>query len=443
MAFLTLPLQVGVAFATAETDTQIAILKTGSLSQKIAFLSSIPVCGLLPQEYQATIKATARDEKQVDAVRMLAAVALCGVPSAYAFILPFLAFGSDDLKIAASTRSAALTVIKHIAVKAIEAKETGLLSPLEKAREQVSASKAAGAVEGSEIDACVEKIDESIRYLQSVSEAAFKNLALRFVNEHPRALALGGAYLLLLVALLALSVASPRRIIVIDEALQKLSIKLPDWVGGLSISPRYLLLANLLVRSGRVLDHWIVANLPAARRGFERTAIFRAPVAATTLMIDGTPADAAQASIRHLLESGTRRIMILGTHDTRVGLLAQIARWCFAGDLLPKAAFPLWLDRDLLASCKNRDELFEKSKNLFNLSIDTQISGDFFSLLISKRRIVLFVVDLCKADTRVMTDLMAAAFPSEACLFVGTDETPRELLITFAQVKVTAAPAST
>jgi hypothetical protein len=443
VALLNFPIQCGAASATEETDAQITVLKSGSLPQKIALLASIDVCASLPQEYRAPIKAIALDEKQPDAVRILASVALCDVRDASASILPLLARGVSELKIAPSTRSATLTVIKHISAKASDAKETDLLPALEAAREQVAASRAAGAVESAEIDASVEKLDQTIRYLRSVSEVEFEKLALKFASEHVGALALGAAYLVLLIALTVLSLASPRRVVVIDETLQKLSFKLPDWLGGSSISPRYLLFTNFLVRGARVLDQWIAANLPAARRSFERTApsLAPAPVASMSLKIDGKPADATQASIRGLLESGASRIMILGAPELRSGLLGRIARWCLAGELLPNVMLPLWFDRDLLASCKDGKELFEKARNLFKLSVETEVSADFFSLLISRRRVALIVPDLSKTDTRAMAELMTMAFPSGACLFLGADEAPKGLLMSFAQIEVEAVGA--
>jgi len=110
--------------------------------------------------------------------------------------------------------------------------------------------------------------------------------------------------------------------------------------------------------------------------------------------------------------------------------------------LLPQVALPLWLDRDLLASCKDSNELFEKARNLFQLSIETEASADFFSLLISRRRVVLIVPDLSQTDTRAMAELMTATFPSGACLFLGADEAPRGLLMSFAQIEVEAAPGA-
>jgi hypothetical protein len=218
---------------------------------------------------------------------------------------------------------------------------------------------------------------------------------------------------------------------------------LPDLLGGSSISLRYLLFTNFLVRGARVLDQWIATNLSAACRSFKRTAPFLAlaPPASMSLKIDGKPVDAKQASIRGLLESGTSRIMISGAPELRGGLLGEIAQWCLAGDLLPNVAIPLWLDRDFLASCKDGSGLFEKARNLFKLSIETEASADFFSLLISRRRVVLIVPDLPKTDLRAMAELMTATFPSGACLFLGTDQAPHGLLISFAQIQVEAVRA--
>ena len=440
VALLTLALDGSRAFATGDSDGPVAVLQTGSLPQKIAFLSSIEACTPLPPEYRATIRATALDEKQPDAVRILASVALCDVSDAYASILPVLARGSTEPTVSPSTHLAALTVMKHIAAAAIDAKATDLLPALEAAREQVTASKAAGTVEGAEIDAAIEKMDGSVRYLRTASEAKFGSLALKFVDEHAGAFAVGAAYLLLLIAIMALTIASPRHVVAMDETLQKLSFKLPDWLGGSSVSPRYLLLTNLLIRSGRVLDQWIAAQLPAARRHFERTPRFRGPAPAMSLKIDGKAADATPASMRGLLDSGTHRFMILGAPDLRVGLLGEIARWCLAGNLLPNVALPLCLDRDLLASCKDGNELLVKTSNLLKLSLETEPGAEFFSSLISRRRLVLIVPDLSGTDVRAVAELIAVTFPPEACLFLGADTAPQELLFSVAQIEVEAPP---
>jgi hypothetical protein len=239
---------------------------------------------------------------------------------------------------------------------------------------------------------------------------------------------------------MALTIASPRHVVAMDETLQKLSFKLPDWLGGSSVSPRYLLLTNFLIRSGRVLDQWIAAQLPAARRHLERTPRFRGPAPPMSLKIDGKATDATPAPMRGLLHSGTHRFMILGAPDLRVGLLGEIARWCLAGNLLPHVALPLCLDRDLLASCKDGNELLVKTSNLLKLSLETELGAEFFSSLISRRRLVLIVPDLSGTDARTVAELIAVTFPPEACLFLGMGTAPQELLFSAAQIEVEAPP---
>ena len=360
-ALLAVLLQGGSASGTEATDAQAAVLQSGSLAQKIALLSAIEVCGALPPAYQAPVKALALDATQPDAVRILASVALCEVRDAYASILPLLARGWSEKTIAPSARWATLTVIKHIANRAIEMKATDFLPALKVTRERVAASPISGEVDKTEVSAAVEKVDASIRYLQSVSEAKFETFAVKLIGEHMVVFGVGAIYLVLLIAQVVLYIGNSRRIVLLDDTLQKLSVKLPDWAGGASISFRYLLCTPVLVGSARVLDRWVTTNLATACRNFERAALARHAAAPASLMIDGELLGPTPASIGGLLGSKMCRIMILGPLEPRVGLLDQVARWYLAGELSAKVAFPLWLDRTLLASCAGSCELLTKS----------------------------------------------------------------------------------
>src|SRR5262249_25557326 len=95
-------------------------------------------------------------------------------------------------------------------------------------------------------------------------------LVRQAINWNPVLSAVLIAYSFLLLACFLLLFVRPLWLLQVNDGLKSLKLlKLPEWLGGIELPVRYVLLIGFFHYRMRVLDAWVAAHVEVARRRFE------------------------------------------------------------------------------------------------------------------------------------------------------------------------------
>lgn len=205
-------------------------------------------------------------------------------------------------------------------------------------------------------------------------------------------------YALLAATWLVLLLAAPLFVLRAGEALSGLpKLRLPDWLGGVEVSPANLLLVGFLARSDRVLDAWV------ERAAGRLRASFAVGGAVGPVTLDGQVLpELTPAAVRQSFQGRAARLLVLGDPDWAERVIRTLARMAMARDpeerFRPKAMLPVQIDENLLpASDAGGDPLAEGLREFLPPEAGSP-SDALISVLLRRQRILPIVMNFPARD---------------------------------------------
>lgn len=154
----------------------------------------------------------------------------------------------------------AVKSLAQISDKLVDAKDFSALSSLEDAVERIHILQ---LTTDDAID-----LERNVEYMQLASWEAFQAKWKGRIEAHPVISTAIPLYLLWVSGLLLALWLSPLALLKINRVLTPLDIRLPGWLGGISLPARYLLIVGFLNYRPAVLDAWVTAHIDSVRERF-------------------------------------------------------------------------------------------------------------------------------------------------------------------------------
>jgi HEAT repeat protein len=243
------------------------------------------------------------------------------------------------------------------------------------------------------------------------------------VVDHPlRSLFIGYVLITALVTFILLALR-PIWILQINEALRPLGeFTLPNWLGGLTVKPSYLLVCGFFHYHPRTLDAWTMARIDTVRVRFRQRPTVAQRVVHVTLPIlkDGilvpelTPAD-----LRPIFGRRPSCLLITGEGGTgKTSLACRIGQWAMMSDasqrIAPHPMIPLLLDDELPQSF-----ISALRRQLQDLTGDERpIPNDLLETLLRRQRLVVIVDHLSEMSLATQAKIAPGEveFPANALI---------------------------
>lgn len=165
----------------------------------------------------------------------------------------------------------------------------------------------------------------------SIGLESLRELLLQAIQWRPALTVLVTAYFFLGLACFALLFLRPMWLLVINDGLKSLKLfRLPDWLGGIEIPIRYLLLVGFFHYRMRVLDAWVSAHVEVARRRFEDIETVRNRLVHITVpvILDANNIPRLGGKMLRPIFDHRGCLLICGEGGSgKTSLACQIARW--------------------------------------------------------------------------------------------------------------------
>lgn len=251
----------------------------------------------------------------------------------------------------------------------------------------------------------------------------------RWVNAHPYLSLATAIYSILLLVGPVLFWVSPISILGVNETLAKFSdFKLPAWLGGGNVAPRYLLLVGFFQYRPRVLDAWVSRQINVAREEFERldTVSSRNIHVDVPVVLEGKVLPSFTAKTLTPIFSKSRVCMLIWGEggSGKTSLACQIGRWAMAyereGRLRPHLMLPVLLEQDVRSSADAATAFREVVRGGLQvlLSKSKAPSPELTEHLLRSKRILVIADHLSemKEDTRQVINPALVDFPAGALI---------------------------
>jgi hypothetical protein len=261
---------------------------------------------------------------------------------------------------------------------------------------------------------------QALKQLRTARKAALLYPVRAYVLQHPLLPAMASYLLLVLLANLAMVRLRPLWVLRLDRALASVTdIKLPEWAGGLVVSPRWLLGISWFRHSPRVLNAWVISQLQMARSRFEDLASVKARrlFVPLSVLVDGESMILSAAHGAKLLTGVGRTLLIVGEGGTGKSTLA----FGIARELMSSASTSVALPVLLSPSNAGVELMSAVAQQLQRLtgaseSIDTAL----VKKLIASGRIVLLIDGWSELTAELRKASLSALSHAPACRAVVT-----------------------
>ncbi len=227
----------------------------------------------------------------------------------------------------------------------------------------------------------------------------------RWAVKHPIVSASIVAYPLLLLIWLALLWLRPLWLLNVNEALkQTTEIKLPTYLEGFSVAPRYLFLVGFFHYQSRVLDAWVANYIDFARKNFSSmpTVVDREIYVPLPIVLGNEPeADLSPDKLRRIFSNNSICLQVWGEGGSgKTALMCRFAKWAMVSEKETRLntehfILPVLIEQDLVIRDKEGGHpLFKAIKQQVKVMIN-QEEGPPDGLLqqLLKKRRMLVVID--------------------------------------------------
>jgi len=267
----------------------------------------------------------------------------------------------------------------------------------------------------------------AVRYLELQSWERVRRYVLNSIYAHSLYAFTIGAALIWLVFCLALFWLNPVALLRVNNVLRPFDFKLPDWLGGMTVSVRHLLLVGVLNHQPRVLDAWVSSHVAKARENFERKRTVEersvhVPVPAH--LGDETIPELKGQHLRRVFGAGTGRLLIWGEGGSgKTSIACQIGRWAMANAPdqrpAPYLMLPVLIERELdFEVGEEKDSFTETVRGDLETLMQARVGDDLLGALLERRRVLVIIDHLSEmteaARRRVRPDV--PDFPAAALI---------------------------
>lgn len=295
-------------------------------------------------------------------------------------------------------RQTAALVAKRVALAKQDSRDVRGLGVLRRLRNELRTS------EDAEVRAQYEEVRRAVDFLESIWWQKQVDRAQAWADKHRPFLAgLSLEFVLLIVCLVVFSVR-PLFLLRLNERLRRYSdVSLPDWLGGMTIPIRHVLIIGFFQYRSRVLDAWVKSHADAARREFgrkvtvlERRIHIPIPVAVDAEVI---PTPSVQ-DFRPLFQKARALILIRGEGGAgKTSLACQLGWWALEEDgenrLHPRhMMLPVLIEHDFAAGDGEKGLVIEsvvRGQLAAMLGSDQPISAELFHELLRRQRLLVML----------------------------------------------------
>lgn len=264
-----------------------------------------------------------------------------------------------------------------------------------------------------------EKLNRSIHALKAIRRAKMWNSMKDWIYQNRW---MFGPLIYLLLALsfsFSLVWLHPLWLLKINDALEPYTdFKLPDWLGGIKVPLRYILLVGFFNYHRRVLDAWVTQHIESVREAFQNrpTVRDRSVHVPVPVVFDGKSiADIAVEHLRSTFSSGRGVLLISGEGGAgKTSLACQMAKWAMSKDSTIRLfkdhlMLPVLIEYDLDSEEINRIDVFSEA---IRGQLRSQIGGGYplskelvYHLLIQRRILVILdgLSELSEATRKVIS----------------------------------------
>ncbi|MBA3242759.1 MAG: HEAT repeat domain-containing protein [Acidobacteria bacterium] len=247
-------------------------------------------------------------------------------------------------------------------------------------------------------------------------------------------------YPLLLLVWLALLWLFPLSLLRVNETLARLSdFKLPDWLGGFNVAPRYLLVAGFFHYHPRVLDAWVRKYRSVASKAFStmptvegRDVHVPLPVVIGKETVD----DLSPDKLRPMFSGSFVCLRIWGEAGAgKTSLACRLAKWAMLGQkearLCPgHAMLPVLIEQDLATQGSEKEHpLFKAISLQLKMMIDEPDPppARLLRQLLRKRRVLVIIDGLSEMSESSRERLLAGITDLPVNAVVATSRTDKPL----------------
>jgi HEAT repeat protein len=268
-------------------------------------------------------------------------------------------------------------------------------------------------------------VRRAVQYLELQSWEELRKNILSWIYAHYLNVFVIGAVLLWLAFCLASFWLHPAILLMVNNVLRPFHFKLPDWLGGMTVSLRHLLLVGVLNHRPRVLDAWVSSHVGKARKNFERKRTVEereVHVPVPVHLNKTTIPELMGGHLRGVFGAGTGRLLIWGEGGSgKTSIACRIARWAMADAPeqrpAPHRMLPVLIERELdFEVASGRDPFTETVRGDLEKLIEAQVGDDLLRALLGRRRVLVIVDHLSemteKTRQRVRPDV--PDFPAAA-----------------------------
>jgi hypothetical protein len=271
-----------------------------------------------------------------------------------------------------------------------------------------------------------------------------QKMVVDFVSAHRLVAAVISAMLIWLAVCLILFWLNPAIILEINDLLRPFDFRLPDKLGGMTVSLRHLLLVGALNHRSRVLDAWVSRNVLNARQNFERkrTVEERSVHVPVPIHLDKeTVPELKGKHLRGVFTAGTGRLLIWGEGGSgKTSIACRIARWAMADAPdqrpAPHCMLPVLIERELdFEVGEGKDPFTETVRGDLEALIGARVGDDLLAALLERRRVLVIIDHLSEMTEatrrRVRPDV--PGFPAAALIVTsrleeGLGDRPKAIL---------------
>lgn len=248
------------------------------------------------------------------------------------------------------------------------------------------------------------KVRRAVDFLEVIEQQKLSSRLVQFVRARPAVVAIVLAYILL-GSLIALALwRYPLIVLEANDWLARFGdIRLPDWLGGLEISLRYLLIVGFFRFHPRVLDAWVKAHLPTAVANLRKheTVLERENYVPLPVSINGsTLATFTARHLHHVTRQDRWCILILGEGGLgKTTLACQLALWATAPAREARLCqehfmLPLLIESNVGYDFRANLAVFEtelRGRLQLLIGSPSPVTEELFEQLLRRRRIVVIV----------------------------------------------------
>jgi HEAT repeat protein len=304
-----------------------------------------------------------------------------------------------------------------------DAKATEMIGQLEVAGDTIRASHEYAETGGART------IVRAIEYLKLVEPTwrdwVSKYFAL-FIDQHPWITFLLLVYVLWGGICLVAFWMHPEVLLRINQMLRPWDVKMPQWLGGMTIPSRFLLVAGFLNYRPRVLDSWIKARISAYRNGFEAksTVNDRAIHISVPVVMGETIPELSARDLWPTFGGQPGTLLIWGEGGSgKTSLACQIAKWAMSETrdtrLCEHLMLPILIEHEL-DSGESRDALVATIAGQLESLIGQPepVEDELLRRLLTQRRILVIVDHLSEMSEAIRRQINPEqrGFPAKALI---------------------------